>query len=306
MSYVAVLRTVTLEAGSQAGLLFQLHGRNVDDVQILAGPWRSDEVIYLKSAFPNAQILTNMPIPPGLSGCFCLPSARFTRPVSSSVCHVVGVKGGVGKTTLAVLIAYFLSEMGEVCLVDYDEQAGLSVEFSPDNPTTEVITVAKNLSVVLARRGEVPLSGASPELIGSMLGAQFVVIDYGNRAEIPRLPNTVLAVGIGASMLQQVKELLVGFPGAVAVIPSRREDNASAKKMKEQIVRLGFPGERTVIFPSLPIDPWKPLGQQLSQFYTYMSNPLKEALKEICYVTGMVKQPGTIGGDRSKRRFFGL
>lgn len=59
---------------------------------------------------------------------------------------VVNQKGGVGKTTVSVNLAYGLSQIGKrVLLVDMDMQAHSSVIYSPDLPSTPDGTIAEAL-----------------------------------------------------------------------------------------------------------------------------------------------------------------
>lgn len=304
--YIVVTDTATYQATTDVGTLAQINGVHVDSVRCFAGPWRGDAVVALSKAFPNAFILTNQPIPPGIPNCFYLPSANFVSFSSPRVCQVAGAKGGVGKTSLSALMAFCLAKRGLVCVVDCDEQAGFTTMCNISGKEEySVRLVAPNVLLVPNRRGEPsPISKAPPDVVGAALGAHYVIVDYGNRGEVPKGENAVLVTGVGEDIFRLTVPLLRNFRGVVAIMPTRNERKDDKEKMRHKIIGEGIPPQKVVVLPYLPYDIWRPSFPQVESVASVPE--VYRSVWEVIYATGMVESAGETGGDRGKRRFFGL
>lgn len=304
--YVIVTDTASFQATTDVGALAQINGVRVSSIRCFAGPWKGDAVVALRSAFPEAVILTNQPVPPGVSNCYYLPSANFSSFSSPRACYVAGVKGGVGKTSLAALMAFCLAKKDLACVVDWDEQAGFTTICNiSDGGGYNVRLVAPNVLLVPNRRGEsAPMSGAPPDIIGAALGARYVVVDCGNRGKIPNSENTVLVTGVGEDMFRITQPLLVNFRGVVAIMPTRNERKEDREKMRDKIIGEGVEPKRVVVLPYLPYDIWRPSFSQAEKIIGVPE--VYSAVWRVLYATGMAEPPGRDGSDSRKRRLFGL
>lgn len=259
--YLAVVGKSVFQASRLIGLLSSLHGLEADGVRVIAGPMSAELINRLRAPFPNTYFITNLPVPAS-ERVISLPGADISSFSVPRVVHVTGVKGGVGKTTLTLLLAYYSAHELNLatCVIDRDEQAGSTLvllrpgQEGVQQGPLQVTTILGNVRFVPNVRGRT--QPIPEEIVGGILGAQIVICDHGNRARAPRGTNSVLVVGVGKNMLDLLSPLLPEFGGVIVINPSHGESKSDVSRMKNEIQKLS-PSAKMLALPTLYFNPWE-------------------------------------------------
>jgi chromosome partitioning protein len=160
------------------------------------------------------------------------------------VISVSNLKGGVGKTTIAVNLAVAFAHKGKkVCIIDTDKEQLSAVKWSSqrddDKPTVSVITVGEKLVREVqthAQNFDIVILDGSPQL-GELANNTLVVSDL---VLVP-VANSVLefwSMDNFAERFKQTKQLKEGIGGKIGgfvVLNRYTEKQNLSKEMKEAL-----------------------------------------------------------------------
>ena len=160
------------------------------------------------------------------------------------IISVINLKGGVGKTTLAINLAVSFAHQGKkVCIIDTDKEQLSSVKWSgqrdDDKPSVSVITVGEKLIREVQtheKNFDIVILDGSPQL-GDLANNTLIVSDL----VIVPVANSVLefwSMDNFAERFKQAKQLKEGVGGqiiGVCVFNRYNEKQNLSKEMKEAL-----------------------------------------------------------------------
>ena len=160
------------------------------------------------------------------------------------IISVINLKGGVGKTTIAVNLAVAFAHRGKkVCIIDTDKEQLSAVKWSgqrdDDKPTVSVITVGEKLVREVqthAKNFDIVILDGSPQL-GELANNTLIVSDL----VIVPVANSVLefwSMDNFADRFKQAKQLKEGVGGNIIglCVFNRYNDKQNlSKEMKEAL-----------------------------------------------------------------------
>lgn len=297
-----------MSATSPHGLFSMLDGTSVDEVYALVGPFIVDLAEYLAEALPNTYIITSLEYNGNRPNVYAVTigEAQVFKPPTQI--YILGTKGGVGKSTLAYLLAFWLDQSqhnqsdGVVLLVDADTQAGLSlmVEVSisgnkpeEDTQITGLQTArlwkhprANNLYVLLNQYGNTKV--VPPYLIGGIMGGGWTIVDCGNDPNVvPPLDAYVVLLcepGIeGLEGVNRVMDRLGGKHRVTVVMTPVGIPTAQISKYQTQMndrlqEMLGGVVQGVEVLPLIFKNPWKP---SLAQLETFLDRDMRMLMQRI-------------------------
>jgi len=248
------------------------------------------------------------------SNTACLPSLKKPASVRRMVIVMANSKGGVGKSTLAVLLAVWLHERGRtVILADCDPQRSSSDWIKEAAPAVKVIRLAGPDDVLnklprLAKEADYVIAdgpGSNTEISRALL----------LRADLAVVPCKasmleVRALAQATQVLKQARDIRKGQPRAKVVLTMigknfrlTEETKAAAKALKlsltataltQRQVYADAPGQRTVV--------WK-MGARAADAAKEIDQLFRELLPEVgTKVAQITNQPAALPPAAIKRR----
>lgn len=269
--FVAVVRNRSVISASRLrGFLSSLDGYRVDDVRVIAGPLSAELIRLLHTAFPETYIITSYPVPPSDKKIISLPGVNFSSFRIPQTIHVTGAKGGVGKTTITLLLAYHCANARNLttCVIDRDEQAGSTLMLARTGQISEVYreeplqvtNIFANVRFVPNIRGNtIPIPD---EVVGGVLGVQIAICDHGNSPHVPQGENSILVAGVGEDMLRLLTPALTNFRGTVVINPNYGESRRDVERMVREVRQIA-PDVNVLTFPHLPVNRWGRFADQV-------------------------------------------